>query len=145
MKGHQDQYQKPYVQDQCIFFLPPKKQRIHLILFLILFCETYSQGLFIDLLNELIRRTDVFFKADPTVDEQAVLVAADTDEQRISTQPMGYNALNLKLREMCELIGLFLYNRIYVFRRDAASSTILEKGIEAAQKLLNHVADRVVF
>jgi hypothetical protein len=103
-------------------------------------CKAYPIGLFANPLDELISGNGVFFKTDAEIEERAVLVVADTEGRLIPDQPMGYDALNCKLQEMCEVIELLLYNTIYGFRRDAASTTVLEKGTEAALQLLNHVA-----
>lgn len=51
---------------------------------------------------------------------------------------MQYSSLNLKLQEVCRAVGLFEYNSMYAFRREAASTTKWRHGLRAAQELLNH-------
>lgn len=50
-------------------------------------------------------------------------------------------ALNVKLREMCDLVGLYRRNTIYSFRRGAIGDQRMKRGTEAAKELVNHSAD----
>jgi len=59
---------------------------------------------------------------------------------------MGYNALNPQLQQMCRSVGLFGYNNMYAFRREAAVTTKDVKGLAAAQELLAHTpSDKVSY
>lgn len=78
-KGHQDPYRQIYIQSERKMFFPPKKQRLHLDLSLLLFAEAYARGYFIDSLDELLHGTNRYFKTVSEIGEQAVLVAADTE------------------------------------------------------------------
>jgi hypothetical protein len=52
---------------------------------------------------------------------------------------MSYNALNPKLQDVCLRIGLWAYNTMYSFRREAISNTRRRSGVERAQELAGHV------
>jgi hypothetical protein len=41
---------------------------------------------------------------------------------------------------MCKIVGLFSYNNMYAFQREAASVTKHSQGLASAQKLLNHIS-----
>jgi hypothetical protein len=54
---------------------------------------------------------------------------------------MNSGAMNRKLQELCVRVGLLEDNTLYSFRRAAASETIDQHGVAAAQELLGHHPD----
>jgi hypothetical protein len=51
---------------------------------------------------------------------------------------MNSSAINRKLQELCLHVGLLEDNTLYTFQRAAASQTIDQQGVAAAQELLGH-------
>jgi hypothetical protein len=51
---------------------------------------------------------------------------------------MNSRAMNRKLQELCLRVGLVEDNTLYSFRRAAASQTIDQHGVAAAQELPGH-------
>jgi hypothetical protein len=65
------------------------------------------------------------------------LLIAPSSSHR-TTEPMREKALNAKLREMCDLVGLFRRNTIYGFRRGAIVDSRRKSGTESAKTLAGH-------
>ncbi|EUC50907.1 hypothetical protein COCMIDRAFT_21622 [Bipolaris oryzae ATCC 44560] len=138
-KGYQDPYRRTYVEGRRHWFFAPKHQALHLDVSILMFLLAFERGLFVESLDDLLNGTARFIKKNSVVDKQAVFVSADKNGDLVPTKDMGYGALNPKLREMCQIVGLFEYNNMYAFRREAATVTKHTHGLANAQELLNHL------
>jgi hypothetical protein len=75
------------------------------------------------------------------VSDRPVFLASNQSGTLNPTEPIHKKALNSKLREMCDLVGLYRRNTIYSFRRGAIVDQRRKRSTEAAQAIAKHVMD----
>jgi hypothetical protein len=131
--------QKQIVGERKFSVFPLQSDRYHLDLALVLTALAFSRGLFhYKSLQELFDDNTVNIPQVESVSKQAVLLASDSAGITTSRKPMHENSLNPKLREMCDLVGLFARNTVYSFRRGAIVDHRRKLGTERAQELAGH-------
>lgn len=114
--------------------LPLQSNRYHHDLALILVSLAFSRGLFeYESLHELFNGDERNIQQGETVSALPVFLASN-QTGLIPTQPMHEKVLNGKLRAMCDMVGLFGRNTIYVFCRGAIVDTRCKLGTETSQE-----------
>lgn len=120
--------------------LPLTSNRYHLDVALMLLAWAFQRGLFTEhqSLDSLFSGTEKYIQKDPSVEQEAVFLAADNSGNVVTSKPMHERSLNPKLQSMCTLAGLYRYNSCYGFRRAAIISTRRKHGTERARSLAGH-------
>jgi hypothetical protein len=139
-KGFRVPHQQKQISAERRFtILPLQSNHYHLDLALVLTALAFSRGLFhYESLQELFDDSPVHIKQVESVSKQAVFLASDQAGISVSRKPMRENSLNPKLREMCDLVGLYARNTVYGFRRGAIVDQRRKMGTEISQELAGH-------
>lgn len=133
---HQQKRKSP---DRRFTILPLHANRYHLDLALLLTSLAFSRGLFhYKSLWELFNGDEVNIQQVGAVSKEAVFLAYDQAGVSPAHKPMHENSLNPKLREMCDLVGLFDRNTVYAFRRGAIVDQRRKMGTESAKEVAGH-------
>jgi hypothetical protein len=118
--------------------LPLQSNRYHQDLALLLVSLAYSRGLFqYESLYEFFNGNETELRQVPVISDLAVFVAAK-QSNGLTAEPMTEQALNLKLREMCDMVGLYGRNTMYSFRRGAIVDSRRKLSTEEAQQIASH-------
>jgi hypothetical protein len=108
---------------------------------LLLLSLTFDRGLFhYESIHELFNGDERNIQQKEDISAQTVFLAPNQSGALIP-EPVQEKALNGKLREMCDLVGLYRRTTIYPFRRGAIVDQRRKRGSEAAKILAGHSAD----
>lgn len=141
---HQKGFRVPHKQQQTsgnqkFNIMPLKDNTYHLYLALLRVSLAFSRGLFhYETLYELFNGTELNIQQVDEVADRAVFLASNQSGTLNPTEPMHEKALNAKLREMCDLVGVFRRNTMYGFRRGAIVDSRRKSGTESAKTLAGH-------
>ena len=141
---HQKGFRVPHKQQQTsgnqkFNIMPLKDNTYHLYLALLRVSLAFSRGLFhYETLYELFNGTELNIQQVDEAADRAVFLASNQSDTLNRTEPMHEKALNAKLREMCDLVGLFRRNTIYGFRRGAIVDSRRKSGTESAKTFAGH-------
>lgn len=119
--------------------MPLRSNRYHLDLALQLTALAFSRGLFeYDSLDDLFAGDERHVSQKKNVSKQPIFLKADQSGELLP-EPMHERAINPKLKDICEMVGLLRRNTIYSFRRGAIVDARRRQGTEISQELANHV------
>ena len=104
-----------------------------------LFTQAYTRGLFKKPLEELLHGDELFLETQMNINDQPVLLQASPQTGRLTESAMKESALNVKLKEICRLVGLYKHNTIYSLRRTALTEIKRHYGADTARELAAHV------
>ncbi|KAF2098686.1 hypothetical protein NA57DRAFT_56333 [Rhizodiscina lignyota] len=140
MKGHRNPYARNHRDGTKQFRLPPSKSLYEFDFSFVFFAIAFERGLFGSDLQTLYSGDGLFLRKNVEVNHQAIFLTPGANEKLDSNVPMLSSAVNAKLGQMCELVGIMGRNTIYSFRRTAIVEPRRFHGTELAKQVTGNSA-----